>query len=203
MITRDELRPCKRCGGIRLREAPERVCPCRAGSCAPCGRTFRQLEARESIKPSRFYLLEWQGGGAGQAARVRAVRELRRAVHRDTVQGGPSAGCAVCMAYRDAGRWRSCAHRWPAADREGAGAVDHRPRRAGGRDGRVYLPVAPAHMFGARHCGSDPRWAAAQGAEARRDVGGRAARMERAEGDLGLPVVQRPCLRSYNNSSRD
>jgi hypothetical protein len=36
---------------------------------------------------------------------------------------------------------------------------------AGGRDGRLRLPAPAAHLLGAGHCGDDPRWAAADGAE--------------------------------------
>jgi hypothetical protein len=54
-----------------------------------------------------------------------------------------------------------------ADDRERESEIDHRSRRARGRDGRVCLPVAPAHMLGAGHRRGDPGRAAAEGAQAR------------------------------------
>jgi hypothetical protein len=38
-----------------------------------------------------------------------------------------------------------------AADRERAGEVDHRPCGAGGRHGRLRLPLAPTHLPGTGH----------------------------------------------------
>jgi hypothetical protein len=52
-----------------------------------------------------------------------------------------------------------------AGDRQRSGEVDHRPCRAGGHHGRLRLLASPADLLGARYCGSDPGWAAAEGAE--------------------------------------
>ena len=80
-------------------------------------------------------------GGGGDA-------DAEGAPRRDPDQGaGPSAPLA-------------------AADRERAGAVDHRPCGAGGRHGRLRLPSPAAHLSRARHCGSDPGRTAAKVAEA-------------------------------------
>jgi hypothetical protein len=53
-----------------------------------------------------------------------------------------------------------------AQNRERSGELDHRPRGAGERHGRLHLPAPAAHLPRARHCGSDPGRAAAEGVEA-------------------------------------
>jgi hypothetical protein len=62
----------------------------------------------------------------------------------------------------------------------------HRPCGARGRDGRLCLPARAAHLPGARHRGSDPRWTAAEGAEAGRDAGEWARSMGGAAMRLGV-----------------
>ena len=71
------------------------------------------------------------------------------------------------------------------------GRDDHRIGGAGGRDGRVRLPIAAAHLPGPRHCGGDSGRAAAEGAEVGRNAGEWAAGMECPEGDLGLEQLTR------------
>jgi hypothetical protein len=84
-----------------------------------------------------------------------------------------------------------------ASDRKRAGEVDHGPRRAGGRDQRVCLPVAPAHLPGARHRRGNPGRAAAEGVEASRCAREWTACLERPEGDLGLQHLTRSCSERF------
>ena len=90
------------------------------------------------------------------------------------------------------------AHRWRRQDRERAGEVDHRPCGAGGRHRRLRLPAPAAHLPGAGHRRGDPRRAAAEGAEAGRDAGERAAGLERPEADLGLQQLTRTCSERFD-----
>ena len=90
------------------------------------------------------------------------------------------------------------AHRWRRRIESRSGEVDHRPCGARGRHGRLRLPAPAAHLPGARRCGSDPKWTAAQGAQARRVVGERAACIGGAAAPLAdlmveIRQVSEPC----------
>jgi hypothetical protein len=63
------------------------------------------------------------------------------------------------------------AHRWRRKIESGqARSITDLAEQEGGR---LRLPAPAAHLLGAGHCGGDPRWAAAEGAEAGRDAGER------------------------------
>jgi len=57
-------------------------------------------------------------------------------------------------------------HRWRRRIESGQAKVDHGSGRAGGRDGCVCVPVAPAHVSRAGHLRGHPGRHAAEGTEA-------------------------------------
>src|SRR5919106_2218351 len=100
--------------------------------------------------------------------------------------GGRGSAGTEAEPRRDAGQGARARAPLAAADRERAGEVDHRPRGARGRHGRLCLSAPAAHLPRARHRGSDPGRPAAEGAEARRDAGEWTACMGETEKRLGI-----------------
>jgi DNA invertase Pin-like site-specific DNA recombinase len=80
--------------------------------------------------------------------------------------GGRGSTGTEAEPRRDAGQGAGSSASLAAQNRERSGEIDHRPCGARVRHGRLCLPAAPAHLPGARHCGSDPGRTAAEGAEA-------------------------------------
>ena len=121
--------------------------------------------------------------------RLEPLAPRRRQADHGTRRGGGAD--AEAAPRRDAGQGARPRAPLAAQNRERSGQVHHRPCGAGRRDRRLHLPAPAAHLPGAGHCGSDPRRAAAEEAEACRCAREWTACLERPEGGLGLQQLTR------------
>jgi hypothetical protein len=115
---------------------------------------------------------------------------------------GAPGGPPWCRPRRDPDQDAGSSASLAAQNREESGEVDHRPCGAGGRHGRLRLPAPAAHLPGAGHRGSDPRWTAAEGVEACRCAREWTACLERPGGDLGASAIDTTLLREVRSRGR-